>query len=102
MTQNVLTNDEAVTGSKHFFSFVYVTFETCNNPEGYFCPSSNINPHYPTVSCIEPGNMTNLGVGGIPASVKYNLKKDFLRHFHLLVDPVASKLLPMTGRRCTL
>jgi hypothetical protein len=27
MTQNVLTNHEAVTGSKHFFSFIFVIFE---------------------------------------------------------------------------
>jgi hypothetical protein len=26
MTQNVLTNDEEVTGSKHFFLFIFVTF----------------------------------------------------------------------------
>jgi hypothetical protein len=26
MPQNVLTNDEVVTGSKHFFSLIFVTF----------------------------------------------------------------------------
>jgi hypothetical protein len=49
MTQNVLTNDEAVTGSKHFFHFFCYFWKVCNKPQGYFSPSSNINPPYCTV-----------------------------------------------------
>jgi hypothetical protein len=39
MTQNVLTNDEAATGSKHFFSFIFVTFARyVTNLRGTFVP----------------------------------------------------------------
>jgi hypothetical protein len=39
MTQNVLTNDEEVTGSKYFFSFIFVTFEKyVTNLRGTFVP----------------------------------------------------------------
>jgi hypothetical protein len=48
MTQNVLTNDEAVTGSNHFFRLfsLFLKGTVGNKLQGYFCPSSNINPPY--------------------------------------------------------
>jgi hypothetical protein len=50
MTQNVLANDEEVTGSKHYFIYFRYFWKVCNKPQGYFCPNSNINPPYSTVA----------------------------------------------------
>jgi hypothetical protein len=51
MTQNVLTNDEAVTGSKHFDSFIFVTFERyVTNLRGTFVPVPI--PTHPTYTVL--------------------------------------------------
>jgi hypothetical protein len=51
MTQNVLTNDEAVTGSKHFFAFIFVTFERyVTNLRGTFVLV--LIPTHPTVHFV--------------------------------------------------
>jgi hypothetical protein len=36
-------------GQNTFFVYFRYFWRVCNKPQGYFCPSSNINPHYWTV-----------------------------------------------------